>query len=177
MTGYKFIAAIFNNILDEYTAKYGESVSFVAVSKGNLATIKKLDFDFIPNLVADFAELPASEDNLGKVVQYTGTTTNSFTHGYFYECVSDGQSTPTYSWEEVEVQPAGSSLDVQVGGTSIVSSGVANLVTEGTYNASSNKIATMADIPSTPNVVVLTQAQYDALSSYADNTEYHIIED
>ena len=40
----------------------------------------------------------------------------------------------------------GSSTDVQVNGTSITSNGVANLVTEGTYNATTNKIATMSDI-------------------------------
>lgn len=36
--------------------------------------------------------------------------------------------------------------DVQVNGTSIVSSGTANIVTNTAYNASSNKIATMADV-------------------------------
>lgn len=49
----------------------------------------------------------ASADNLGHIVQYTGTTTASYTNGYFYICVSDGESTPTYSWERLNVQPAG----------------------------------------------------------------------
>lgn len=48
----------------------------------------------------------ASVDYLGKVVQYTGASiTDSYTHGYFYECVSDGETTPTYSWEQTDVQP------------------------------------------------------------------------
>lgn len=42
----------------------------------------------------------------------------------------------------------GSSTDVQINGTSIVSSGTANIVTNTAYNASSNKIATMSDISS-----------------------------
>lgn len=42
----------------------------------------------------------------------------------------------------------GTVTDVQIGGTSILSSGVANIVTNSTYNSSSNKIATMSDIPS-----------------------------
>ena len=42
--------------------------------------------------------------------------------------------------------------DIQVNGSSIISSNVANIVTEGTYNASSNKIATMADLPSVPTI-------------------------
>lgn len=44
----------------------------------------------------------------------------------------------------------GSSTDVQVNGTSITSNNVANLVTNTAYNASSNKIATMSDLPSVP---------------------------
>ena len=42
----------------------------------------------------------------------------------------------------------GSVKDVQIGGTSILSSGVANIVTNSTYNSSTNKIATMNDVPS-----------------------------
>lgn len=48
--------------------------------------------------------------------------------------------------------PVGGVTDVQVNGTSIVSSGTANLVTNTTYNASTNKIATMADV----DVVTIT---------------------
>lgn len=42
----------------------------------------------------------------------------------------------------------GTSTDVQINGTSIVSSNVANIVTNTAYNVSSNKIATMSDVPS-----------------------------
>jgi len=41
----------------------------------------------------------------------------------------------------------GSSTDVQINGTSITNQGVANIVTNSAYDASSNKIATMSDIP------------------------------
>lgn len=46
----------------------------------------------------------ASADELGKIYQYVGATNANYTHGYFYECVSDGQSTPTYSWVNVRVE-------------------------------------------------------------------------
>ena len=46
----------------------------------------------------------ASISNLGDIIQYTGTTNSTYTNGYFYKCVSDGQEPVTYSWEEVEVQ-------------------------------------------------------------------------
>lgn len=41
----------------------------------------------------------------------------------------------------------GTATDVQINGTSITSNNVANIVTNTAYNASSNKIATMSDIP------------------------------
>lgn len=58
--------------------------------------------------VIQYSTMPtANADNLGKIVQYTGATDSTYTNGYFYKCVSDGASTPTYSWEEVEVQASG----------------------------------------------------------------------
>ena len=45
----------------------------------------------------------ASSELLGTVYQYIGATDSTYTHGFFYECVSDGQSTPTYSWQNVAV--------------------------------------------------------------------------
>ena len=47
----------------------------------------------------------ASADELGKIYQYIGTTSGSIVHNYFYECVSDGAVIPTYSWQNVSVQP------------------------------------------------------------------------
>ena len=41
----------------------------------------------------------------------------------------------------------GSSTDVQINGTSITSGGVANILTYSAYNSSTNKIATMSDLP------------------------------
>ena len=39
----------------------------------------------------------------GKIVQFAGTTTASYTHGYYYECINDGG---TYSWSQLNVQPS-----------------------------------------------------------------------
>lgn len=52
----------------------------------------------------------ASVDEVGKVYQYIGAT-GTYTHGYFYECVSDGGNPATYSWEEVEVQAGSVDID------------------------------------------------------------------
>lgn len=46
----------------------------------------------------------ASADLVGEIVQYTGGTAGNLNHGWFYQCVSDGEPTPTYSWQNVSVQ-------------------------------------------------------------------------
>lgn len=45
----------------------------------------------------------ASATYVGKIVQFVGTTTASYTHGYYYECINDGG---TYSWTQLNVQPS-----------------------------------------------------------------------
>jgi hypothetical protein len=62
------------------------------------------------------------------------------------------------------------STDVQVNGTSITSGGTANIVTKGTYNASTNKIATMDDVNGYDASWVTNQngtvADFNALYNY-----------
>lgn len=43
----------------------------------------------------------ASAGEEGKIYQYIGETNLSFTNGRFYRCVSDGEASPSYNWEEV----------------------------------------------------------------------------
>lgn len=57
------------------------------------------------HLVQESVMPTASAKYLGRMYQYIGVTDANFTHGYVYECVSDGQTTPTFTWENVEVQP------------------------------------------------------------------------
>lgn len=47
----------------------------------------------------------ASQDNLGKIIQYTGTTNDNFTNGYFYKCI---EKDSVYSWVEIKVSETGS---------------------------------------------------------------------
>ena len=53
----------------------------------------------------------ASATELGNIYQFVGTTDANYTNGYFYKCVSDGQTPTTYSWTQVEVQPAGAQIN------------------------------------------------------------------
>lgn len=58
------------------------------------------------NCTLKVSTLPtASADELGKIYQYIGTTSGNLIHNYFYECVSDGVVAPTYTWQNVNVQP------------------------------------------------------------------------
>ena len=55
--------------------------------------------------IIQYSTMPtASISNVGKIVQYIGATNSTYTNGYFYECVSDGELTPTYSWTAINVQ-------------------------------------------------------------------------
>jgi len=47
----------------------------------------------------------ASAENENMIVEFIGST-GTYVNGYFYECVSDGESTPTYSWVQKNVQPS-----------------------------------------------------------------------
>ena len=72
--------------------------------------------DRLTNAINKYSTMPtAAAGNLGWIVQFTGTTDSTYTHGHLYECVSDGADPATYSWTQVEVQPAGSSLPSQSG--------------------------------------------------------------
>ena len=55
------------------------------------------------------------------------------------------------SYNDLSDKPT--STSIQINGTSIINSGVANIVTAGVYNADSNKIATMSDLPTVPTNV------------------------
>lgn len=65
------------------------------------------DITDIKNIVEVTTMDTPSEDNEGSIVQYKWATNANFTHGYFYECVSDGQTPATYSWVRIDVQPSG----------------------------------------------------------------------
>ncbi len=63
---------------------------------------------------------------------------------------------------DLDAGGGGTATDVQIDGTSITSNNVANIVTNTAYNASSNKIATMSDVPS---ISGLANADLSNLSS------------
>ena len=64
----------------------------------------------LTNAINKYSTMPtASSTNEGWIVQFTGTTDANYTHGYIYECVSDGGNPATYSWSNIQVQAGGGS--------------------------------------------------------------------
>ena len=48
----------------------------------------------------------AAADLEGKIVQFIGTTTGSYTNGYFYKCV-EGSTSGTYEWVNIDIMDSG----------------------------------------------------------------------
>lgn len=96
----------------EFPVAFGDSI-WLDKNKGsgtpNYASIQSmLNNDELGNggsaIQVDLLPHP-SVDELGKIYEFIGST-GTYVNGYFYECVSDGESTPTYSWVQKNVQPS-----------------------------------------------------------------------
>lgn len=86
-----FVIALWDNQKHEYK---------ICDLNGNIPS------DRLKNAINKYSSMPtAASTNEGWIVQYTGTTDATYTHGYIYECVSDGGNPATYSWTRVDVQP------------------------------------------------------------------------
>lgn len=102
----------------------------------------------------------------------TGTQCYLYTNGNKTELYAPNDSGDAYvllastGWN-------GTVQNVKVNNVSIVSNNVANLNTQGTYNASSNKIATMSDIPVTDIQVNSTSIVSNNVANLITNTAYN----
>lgn len=89
---------------------------------------------------------PDSSGNVSLTIPSVGNGTITITQGG----TTKGSFTTNQSGNATIALDAGggTATTVKINGTSITSSGVADIKTNGTYNASTNKIATMSDLPS-----------------------------
>lgn len=93
-------------------AQYDAAVQAGTIGENEISIITDLD----AGQVIQVDVLPTADaTEEGKIYQYIGVTDANYTNGYFYKCVSDGQSPATYSWERVDVQPAVDPLPDQTG--------------------------------------------------------------
>ncbi len=92
-------------------SQYDAAVQAGIITDNDLSIITDID-DSI-----QVSTMPTADSTkLDKIYQFIGTTDATYTNGYFYKCVSDGQDPATYSWQRVDVQPSGgSSLPDQTG--------------------------------------------------------------
>ena len=83
----------------------------VANNNGNFEIMSAdgtIPADRLTKAINKYSTMPtAASTNEGWIVQYTGATDATYTHGYIYECVSDGGNPATYSWTAVQVQAGG----------------------------------------------------------------------
>lgn len=81
-------------------------------TKGQVTSVNNRTGDVVVQEVIQYSSMPtASASNLGSIFQYVGTTNSTYTNGYYYKCVSDGQDPATYSWVRLDVQPVGATID------------------------------------------------------------------
>lgn len=82
---------------------------------GNSSGGGKIQYDVMPT---------PDETTLGKIIQYVGETNETYTNGYFYIGISDNEENPTYSWQQIDVQPTNdfkiSFNTINFGGSSIL---------------------------------------------------------
>lgn len=69
----------------------------------------------------------------------------------------------------------GTATDVQINGTSITSSNIANIITNSAYNALSNKIATMTDVPTVNNATLTIQKNGTTVETFTANASSNVI--
>lgn len=64
--------------------------------------------DRLVKAINKYSSMPAAASaNEGWIVQYSGVTNGTYTHGYLYECIEDPNTAGTYLWQRIDVQPTG----------------------------------------------------------------------
>ena len=103
----------------------------------------------------DLTNLPTIPTKTSELTNDSGFITDSYHDSTKQDTLVSGTNIKTINNESILgsgniTVGGGSSTDVQINGTSITSSNVANIITQSSYNAITNKIATMSDLPTVP---------------------------
>lgn len=101
LTEAQFDAAVLSGLIDESQLSI---ISDAGLSYNDLSDLPDpVQLDTMPT---------ATADTVGQIVQYIGTTTGSYTNGYFYKGIN---TSGTYSWSRIDVQPQVDPLPSQSG--------------------------------------------------------------
>lgn len=103
-TGIESVANDTGKIFEIVSDDEGTAVSDSDVAEIDYAWSAYAWIDVSPDNFQYTTMPTASSEFYGKVIQYIGTSTNDYRKGHFYECVSDGQVPPAYSWEELDTE-------------------------------------------------------------------------
>lgn len=103
----------------------------------------------------DLTNLPTIPTTTSELVNDSGFITDSYHDSTKQDTLVSGTNIKTINNESILgsgniTVGGGTATDVQINGTSITSSNVANIITQSAYNSSTNKIATMSDLPTVP---------------------------
>lgn len=138
-------------ILNTVESIYYDGTQFIAVGRRQITstTYKYSTITSLDGITWD-EPVDIGESASLSIIQY-GFLSITYGGGKFV-AVGDSGATTTFTLEGLIISATGGGgtpTDVQINGTSITSNNVANIVTNTAYNPSSNKIATMSDVPST----------------------------
>ena len=109
----------------------------------------------------DLTNLPTIPTTTSELVNDSGFITDSYHDNTKQDTLVSGTNIKTINNESILgsgniTVGGGTATDVQINGTSITSSNVANIITESAYNETTNKIATMSDLPTIPSIPTKT---------------------
>ena len=121
-----------------------------------------------PENLSEFTNDEGFIDNtVDDLVNYTTTTDMNTALASKQDTLVSGTNIKTINNTSLlgsgDISIAGSVTDVQINGTSITSNNVADIIVEGTYDSTTNKIATMSEIPTTTSELTNN-------SGFIDNT-------
>ena len=105
---YRWSGTVFAEIPESLALGETSSTAYAGnKGKQNADDIADLKTDKQDVLQFSTMPTPLTVDDVGRIVQYTGTTTASYTSGYFYECIEDPESAGAYIWTAKNVQEGG----------------------------------------------------------------------
>lgn len=117
----------------------------IAVNNNGDKTRLALYSDVLRNITQKNILPAPSKENLGKVYQYVGNTNVDYRKGSFYECISDEEETPTYSWRELG---SGGSITIK-DVNELPTSNIENII----YRLTSTFTATFSQAPEQMNLL------------------------
>lgn len=140
-----------------------DSIAYVVVptktsdlnNDSNFVKLNELSLVAISGNYSDLNGKPTIPTSTSELVNDSGFITDSYHDNTKQDTLVSGTNIKTINNTSLLGSgnisiSGGSATDVQINGTSITSSNVANIITESAYDDTTNKIATMSDIPSVP---------------------------